>query len=363
MIFDRITDLIGNTPLLRLPLKNTQWQLLLKMEKFNPGLSMKDRMARNMIDDSEKSGCLKPGGQIFESSSGNTGTGLAIVAAERGYKFTAIVDHHAAQDKIRIMKAYGANIMFVGGDFAEDEVATAAREKLAYKLSLEHPGSVCLQQADNPANAQAYYKTMGREIFSSTNGCLDMLIGSVGTGGSLSGTARYLKECSPNIKVIGVEPVGSIAFGGPPAPYFQSGTGTPGSVDVGKNIDYNLIDEGLTVSDAQAFNTARFLAHNNGILVGGAAGGVIYKALEIIQKQPGYGVMVVIVGDGGEKYLDTVFNDEWMQSKGLLSPSIEEELKAIVGNLKFIPQTLPELSQQNLLNHIESRSLIAVGEN
>ncbi len=347
MIFDKVTDLIGNTPLLRLPLRKTQWQLLLKLEKFNPGLSMKDRMALNMIDQAEKSGILKPGGKIFESSSGNTGTGLAIVSAERGYKFTAIVDHHAAKDKIRVMKAYGADIVYVEGDFAEDEVATCARERLAKQLSLKCPGSVCMQQADNPANADGYYKTMGKEIVSATNGSIDMLVGAVGTGGSLSGTARYVKERYPFTKVIGVEPVGSIAFGGEPAPYFQSGTGTPGSVEVGKNVDYEVIDVGLKVSDSQAFNTARFLARNNGLMVGGCAGGIIYKALEIIQKQKESGVesgvMVAIVGDGGEKYLDTVFNDEWMMSKGLLAETVEEELKEIVDNFHFAKESERQL--------------------
>lgn len=344
MIFDKVTDLIGNTPLLSLPLRNDKWKLLLKLEKFNPGLSMKDRMARNMIDDAEKSGLLKPGGKIFESSSGNTGTGLAIVSAERGYKYTAIVDHHAAKDKIRLMKAYGADIVYVQGDFAEDEVATCAREKLAKKMSLECPGSVCMQQADNPANADGYYKTLGKEIVSATNGCIDVLIGAVGTGGSLSGTARYVKEFCSFTNVIGVEPVGSIAFGGESAPYFQSGTGTPGSVEVGKNVDYEVIDQGLKVSDSQAFNTARFLAHNNGIMIGGCAGGIVYKALEIIQNRKEGGVMVAIVGDGGEKYLDTVFNDEWMMSKKILDKSIEIELEGIVDNLHLVDKVTRQLS-------------------
>lgn len=344
MIVNKITQLIGNTPLLRLPLRNSRWQLLLKLEKFNPGLSMKDRMAFNMIEQAEKAGTLKPGGKIFESSSGNTGTGLAIVSAERGYKFTAIVDHHAAKDKIRMMKAYGADIVYVEGDFAEDEVATDAREKLAERLSLESPGSVCMQQADNPANAEGYYKTMGKEILAATNGSLNVLVGAVGTGGSLSGTARYIKEYYPSTKVIGVEPVGSIAFGGEPAPYFQSGTGTPGSVEVGKNVDYTLIDEGLKVSDAQAFNTARFLARNNGLLIGGCAGGIVYKALEAIQNHQEGGVMVAIVGDGGEKYLDTVFNDEWMASKNLLDKTVEEELEGIVDNLHLVKEPVRQLA-------------------
>jgi len=307
---------------------------------------MKDRMARNMVDEAEKSGRLKPGGKIFESSSGNTGTGLAIVSAERGYQFTAIVDHHAAEDKLRIMKAYGADVVYVEGDFAEDEVATHARERLAEKLSQEHPGSVCMRQADNPANADGYYKTMGKEILSAMNGSIDMLVGAVGTGGSLSGTAQYIKEHYPAIRVTGVEPVGSVAFGGEPGPYFQSGTGTPGNVHVGKNVDYRVIDEGLKVSDSQAFNTARFIARNNGLLVGGCAGGIIYKALEIIRERKEGGVMVAIVGDGGEKYLDTVFNDEWMTSKKLFDETVEEELEEIIDNFHIVPEQAEAISLQ-----------------
>lgn len=344
MIFDKVTDLIGDTPLLRLPLRNDRWELLLKLEKFNPGLSMKDRMARNMIDDAEKKGLLKPGGKIFESSSGNTGTGLALVSAERGYRYTAIVDHHASKDKIRLMKAYGADIVYVQGDYAEDEVATCAREKLAKQMSLECPGSVCMQQADNPANADGYYKTLGKELMLATNGHIDVLIGAVGTGGSLSGTARYVKEFCSHTNVIGVEPEGSIAFGGEPSPYFQSGTGTPGSVEVGKNVDYEVIDLGLKVSDSEAFNTARFLAYNNGLMIGGCSGGIVYKALETIQNRKEGGVMVAIIGDGGEKYLDTVFDDEWMVSKKLIDKSIGIELNKIVDNLHYVNEATKQLS-------------------
>ena len=331
MYLTKTSELVGNTPLLELPLNiANDWHLLLKLEKFNPGQSMKDRMAINMVKQAELNGELKPGGIIIESSSGNTGVGLSIIAAERGYKFIAIVDHHAAKDKIAIMKAYGAQIIKVDSSkYAQNEVAVKEREALAKKLSEEIPNSVFLQQADNPANAEGY-TTLGMEIIKQTNGKISSLIGSVGTGGSLCGTARRLKEFNPEIEVIGVEPFGSVIFGGEEKPYFQSGTGNPGNVSIGKNVIYGLIDQGLKVSDEEAFNTARYLARTKGLLVGGAAGGVIYMAIQQLRQKLVSGHMVAIIADGGEKYLDTVFDDEWMQKNNLISNEVENNLRLLI---------------------------------
>lgn len=321
--------------MLEFPVKTqNDWRILLKLEKFNPGQSMKDRMALNMVNQAEIDGRLQPGGIIIESSSGNTATGLALVAAERGYRFIAVVDHHAAKDKIAIIKAYGGEIRFVDSSkYKENEVAVKEREILAAQLAQKIPNSIFLQQADNPANADGYYKTLGQEIIDETKGELSILIGSVGTGGSLSGTARKLKEHNPAIQVIGVEPYGSVIFGGPDLPYFQSGTGNPMNVEIGKNVDYSLIDRGMTVTDKEAFNTARYLAREKGIFVGGAAGGIIYKAIEVIREQMDTGMLVAIIADGGEKYLDTVFNDEWMSNRELIDLDIEEQIKNLLNTL------------------------------
>ena len=324
MIHARVSDLIGHTPLVALSSSIPGWQLLLKLEKFNPGQSMKDRMAVAMLDDAVAQGRLPPEGTVIESSSGNTGTALALLCAERGYHFVAVVDRHAAADKIRTMKAYGAEIVFVEG--AENEVATLARETRAAALAKTIPRSVFLEQAHNPANSAAYEQTMASEIFRATGAHVDLLVGSVGTGGSLSGCARGLKSRIPNLRVVGVEPAGSIIFGGPPMPYFQSGTGTPGGVEVGRNVDYSVIDDGRTVTDRVAFNTARFLARNHGLLIGGAAGGVVHVALQVMAERKSGGVAVALLADGGEKYLDTVFDDAWMDRNGLLEPAIERKL-------------------------------------
>jgi len=328
MIYSSISEIIGNTPILELK-NNSQHRLLLKMEKFNPGYSMKDRMALNMLIQAEKDGLLNKNSTIIESSSGNTAIGVAMIAAEKGYKFIAVVDHHAASDKINIIESYGAEVIYVDSSrYAEDEVAVKAREELAKKLSKEINNSIFLQQADNLANSDGYYYTLGKELWYETNKKINILVGAVGTGGSLSGTARKIKEYNNKVEVIGVEPVGSVIFGGESKPYYQSGTGNPGNVSIGKNVNYSLIDEGIKVTDKEAFTTAIFLAKNKGILVGGASGGVIYSAIEKafrVEKKINLNI-VVIVADGGERYLDTVFNKEWIAKKNLYCKKIERKL-------------------------------------
>jgi len=320
-----ITEIIGHTPMVEYPVANPNWQLFLKLEKCNPGQSMKDRMALSMIEAAERDGRLQPGGTIIESSSGNTGTGLALIAASKGYKFIAVVDHHAAKEKIDIMRAYGAEIVFVDGDQAEDKVAVTARETMAARLSTEISNSFFANQADNPANPEGY-TSLANEILSQVSE-VRVLIGAVGTGGSLCGTARQIKQQKPDTEVIAVEPKGSILFGGPGGPYYQSGTDNPPEASIPKNLDYELIDGHFKVSDKEAFNTARFAAKNTGILVGGSAGGVLYKALEDIHGREGSGKMVALMGDGGEKYISTVFNDEWMTHKRLLDASVDVRLR------------------------------------
>lgn len=323
----RVTALIGNTPMLELPLATCGSRLLLKLEQWNPGRSMKDRMALAMVRAAERDGRLEPGGTIIESSSGNTGTGLAIVAAERGYRFVAVVDHHAAADKIRTMKALGAEVVMVNGDHREGYVATREREALAASLEGSTPRAVYLRQADNPANAEAYASTLATELWGATGGSFDTLVGAVGTGGSLSGTARALKQLRPDLRVVGVEPMGSIIFGGPAGSYYQSGTGTPEGVEIGANVDHALIDDGRKVGDAEAFNTARFLARRFGLLVGGSAGGVIHVAARLARAESS--TVVAIVADGGEKYLDTIFDDAWLARRDLLSPTLSRELEGL----------------------------------
>lgn len=327
-VITRLTDWIGSTPLLQLDIAGNQWKLILKVEKFNPGGSMKDRMALGMIEAAELRGSLKPGGIIVESSSGNTGTGLAMIAAEKGYRFIAVVDHQTSDDKVRSMRAYGAEIVRIGAARAGDKVATAEREALALQIAQQTPGAILMAQHENPANAESYDSLA--EDLSSELARIDLLIGSVGTGGSLCGTAAGLRRRGFDTHVIGVEPLGSTVFGGEAAGFYQSGTGVPGDVDIGTVIDYSLIDQGFVVDDIAAFNTCRFLARRFGLLVGGSAGGIIYTAAHLLAKRSGSGTCLVLVPDGGEKYLDTIFNDDWLASNNLVDHHIDIELAHIL---------------------------------
>ena len=327
-IVSKISDLIGRTPLFELIRRPNGARILLKLESTNPTGSAKIRMARQMLDEAEQDGSLRPAGRVIESTSGNTGMGLALLSAERGYRFTAVVDCHASKDKLRAMQAFGAELVYV----SEGEgLATADREALAEQMTANDPESIWTEQHNNPANANGY-RELAQEMHVALGSRIDYLVGSVGTGGSLFGTARELKalnaqhgiEKSPH--VIGVEPVGSIAFGGEGGSYYQSGTGTPPGAEIGALVDYSLLDEGVKVSDAAAFNTARYIARKKALLVGGSAGGVIYHALHMLDKLPADATLVILVCDGGEKYLDTVFNDDWLRERNLLDERIAAEL-------------------------------------
>ncbi|MGW8762468.1 cysteine synthase family protein [Streptomyces sp. NPDC055815] len=331
-VVSRVSDLIGYTPLFELCRTENGSRLLLKLEQFNPTGTAKIRMARAMIDAAEEAGELRPGGRIIESTSGNTGLGLAVIAAERGYTFTAVVDNHAAADKLRGMKAMGTELVYVVDDGTE-ELATAAREDHAEQMADEDDNAIFTEQHNNPANAVGYY-AVGRELDAALDGRVDILIGAVGTGGGLCGTGLELRRTVPDVRIIGVEPKGSIAFGGPAHDYYQSGTGTPEGATIGALVDFDLIDEGVKVGDIEAFATARVVARKTGLLIGGSAGGVVYEALTRMAALPPETTMVAFVNDGGEKYMDTVFNDDWMNARDLIDPTVEREIDELLTKLR-----------------------------
>ncbi|MER8187245.1 cysteine synthase family protein [Kitasatospora sp. NPDC094015] len=332
-VVSRVSDLIGRTPLFELARADNGARLLLKLEMFNPTGSAKIRMARQMVLDAEARGELREGGHLIESTSGNTGLGLAVVAAERGYRFTAVVDHHAAADKLRSMKAMGADLVYVDDGTDGEELHTAAREELAEEMARGRDNTVFTEQHNNPSNAVGYH-AVGREIAEALDHRVDVLIGAVGTGGGLCGTARELRRSVPGVAVVGVEPKGSIAFGPPAHDYYQSGTGTPEGATIGLLVDYDLIDEGVKVGDVEAFATARVVARRTGLLIGGSAGGVVHEALDRLTRLPPDAVMVAFVNDGGEKYLDTVFDDDWMAARDLLDPAVEAAVDETLGKLR-----------------------------
>ncbi|MFI9344878.1 cysteine synthase family protein [Streptomyces sp. NPDC052773] len=328
----RVSELIGATPLFELCRTQDGSRLLLKLEQFNPTGTAKIRMARQMVLDAEERGLLRPGGRIVESTSGNTGLGLAVVAAERGYTFTAVVDHHAAADKLRAMKALGAELVYVAEE-GDEELATAAREEFAEKLAAESENAYFTEQHNNPANGDGY-RPVAHELHAALDGRIDLLIGAVGTGGGLFGTGGELRRTVPGVRIVGVEPKGSIAFGPPAHDYYQSGTGTPEGATIGAMVDYDLLDEGVKVGDVEAFATCRVVARRTGLLIGGSAGGVVYEALTRLSSLPPGTTMVALVNDGGEKYLDTVFDDDWMAARDLVDRDVEREVDALLTKLR-----------------------------
>lgn len=351
VIARRVSELIGRTPLFELAVSPaTGTRLFLKLETMNPTGTAKIRMARAMVLDAERRGQLGPGGHIIESTSGNTGLGLAVVARERGYRFTAVVDHHACKAKLNAMRAMGATLEFVS-DEGDDGLSTSAREERAAEMA-EQTGAYFPAQHANPANGVGYVALAGELV--ADLGHVDVLVAAVGTGGSLFGTARGLREKGCDPRLIGVEPEGSIAFGGPGHDYWQSGTGTPIGAEPGVHVDQDLhlIDERdrVKVSDVDAFATTRALAARLGLLIGGSSGSSVYAALTRIDEFPCHSTVVVIINDDGEKYLDTVFDGEWMSDRDLLDTERETEIARLLETHR--PAARPDPRERSALRHL-----------
>ena len=276
-----VEELIGNTPMLYIPQRRKDWELYLKLEYMNPAGSFKDRTALALINAAEKSGKLKKGMRIFESSSGNTAKALAMIAAMRGYKFTAIVDTHAPADKLNTIRAYGGELYFCSDKTKEGGHLVDIRRQKAKELA-KKTGGINLDQYDNPENPNGFYESLGPEILEQVPD-IDVLVGTVGTGSSLSGTGRYLKE-KREVKVIALEPKGSSHFSPHGHGYFISGPGYPAGAIPPKNIDKDLFDSHDYVSDSEAFNTMRFFARERGLLVGDSSGMVLYYAMKYIEE-------------------------------------------------------------------------------
>jgi cystathionine beta-synthase len=327
-IVTRVSELIGHTSLFELCSNGSGTRLLLKLEQFNPTGSAKVRMAEQMINNAERCGQLRPGGHIIEPTSGNTGLGLALVAIERGYRFTAVVDRHACRNKLRAMVAMGAELVYVGGD-GTNGPSTVERRKVANELAAGEEGAYCPDQHNNPGNCDGYHK-LAHELLADIFGDVDYLISSVGTGGSLCGTAKELRRLGSRVVTIGVEPAGSIIFGGPAGKYWQSGSGSPEGFPVGSNVDFSLINEGVQVTDIDAFATARVVARSTGLMIGGSAGAAVCVALKRFATLPAGSTVVTLVCDAGEKYLDTVFDDNWMRQRDLLDPATEQQVQHLL---------------------------------
>lgn len=303
-IAKQLTDLIGNTPLVELnkfsQSKGIQTPIIAKVEYFNPGGSVKDRIALAMIEDAEQRGILKPGATIIEPTSGNTGVGLALVSAVKGYRLILTMPDTMSVERRNLVKAYGAEVRLTSGKDGMPGAIRAAEE-----LRDAIPGSVILQQFENPANPQKHYDTTGLEILQQTDGKVDIFVAGVGTGGTVSGVGKRLKENNPNVKVIAVEPKSSpVLNGGKSGPHKIQGIGA-GFVPNTYNAD--VIDEVFDVDNDDAIRTGRQLAQSEGLLVGISSGAAAFAAAEIAKRPENQGKkIVVLLPDTGERYLSTV---------------------------------------------------------
>ncbi|MBQ2195969.1 MAG: cysteine synthase A [Prevotella sp.] len=303
-ITKKLTELIGNTPLLELNKfsenKGLSTPLIAKVEFFNPGGSVKDRIALAMIEDAEKKGVLKPGATIIEPTSGNTGVGLALVSAVKGYHLILTMPETMSMERRNLVKAYGAEVRLTSGKDGMPGAIRAAEE-----LRDSIPGSIILQQFENPANPEKHYLTTGQEIWNDTDGEIDIFVAGVGTGGTVSGVAKALKEKNPNIKVIAVEPASSpVLNGGQSGPHKIQGIGAG---FVPKTYNSELIDEVLDIENDDAIRTGRELARTEGLLVGISSGAAVFGALQIASRPENAGKKIVaLLPDTGERYLSTV---------------------------------------------------------
>ncbi|HEY5825343.1 MAG TPA: cystathionine beta-synthase [Cyclobacteriaceae bacterium] len=337
MIYNSIIETIGNTPMVKLQnvTKGIKGTILVKVEYFNPGNSTKDRMAIKMVEDAEKAGLLKPGGTIIEGTSGNTGMGLALTAVAKGYKCIFTMADKQSQEKINILKAVGAEVIVCPTNVEPDD--PRSYYSVARKLNKEIPNSIYPNQYDNPSNAQAHYETTGPEIWSQTEGKITHYIATVGTGGSMCGTAKYLKEQNKKLVTVGIDTYGSVFKKYKETgifdrneiyPYLTEGFGED---ILPKNVDFDLIDQFIKVTDKDAAIMARRLSREEGLFVGWSSGSAMHGALEYARENLKEGdMMVVLLPDHGTRYLNKVYNDHWMKDHGFLEERTFSTAKDIV---------------------------------
>jgi cystathionine beta-synthase len=322
MWYNNIIELIGNTPLVQLNhvTRGIKATVLAKLEFFNPGGSVKDRMAVHMLKQAKKRGDLKPGGTIVEETSGNTGIGIALYAIVNGHKVSLTIPNKMSQRKIDLLRAFGADVTVCPTDVPAD--SPQSYYEVAARIARETPNSCRLNQYHNDGNPEAHYRSTGPEIWEQTEGKVDYVVIGAGTGGTISGVGKFLKEKNPQIRIIGVDPVGSVYYDYfkrkklvEPHVYQTEGIGED---MLCKAMHFEVIDDMLQVGDKEAFLMTRRILREEGIFAGGSSGSAVYAAIEVAKSLPQDKIVVTILPDTGYNYIDKAYNDDWMKEKGFL---------------------------------------------